>query len=123
MNHVVGKKFALTLGIKTAKYENLLLTDADCYVRTNNWISSMSNNFNHSDIVLGYGSYKKEKGLLNKLIRFDTFNVAQQYLSYALKGQTYMGVGRNLAYKKSLFFNNVYVILVFLFGYFFFFRY
>ena len=49
---------------------------------------------------------KKKKGLLNKLIRFDTFNVAQQYLSYALKGHTYMGVGRNMAYKKSLFFEN-----------------
>ena len=82
VNHVVGKKFALTLGIKTAKYENLLLTDADCYVTTNNWISSMSNNFNHSDIILGYGSYKKEKGLLNKLIRFDTFLIAIQYFSF-----------------------------------------
>ena len=106
VNHVVGKKFALTLGIKTAKYENLLLTDADCYVTTNNWISSMAQNFNHSDIILGYGSYKKEKGLLNKLIRFDTYNVAIQYMSYALNNLTYMGVGRNLSYRKSLFFNN-----------------
>ena len=106
VNHVVGKKFALTLGIKTAKYENLLLTDADCYATTNNWISSMAQNFNHSDIILGYGSYKKEKGLLNKLIRFDTYNVAIQYLSYALNNLTYMGVGRNLSYRKSLFFKN-----------------
>ena len=56
--------------------------------------------------MLGYGAYEKRKGLLNKLVRFDTFQVAMQYFSYALIGKTYMGVGRNLAYKKSLFFDN-----------------
>jgi hypothetical protein len=56
------------------------------------------------EIVLGYGAYKKEKGLLNKVIRFDTFHTALQYLSFALGGQPYMGVGRNLAYKKELFY-------------------
>ena len=106
VNHVIGKKFALTLGIKSAKYENLLLTDADCYVESNKWISSMASNFNKYDVVLGYGGYQKEKGLLNKFIRFDTYIIAMQYFSYALKSLTYMGVGRNLAYKKSIFFKN-----------------
>jgi len=106
INQRPGKKLALTLGIKTAKYEHLLLTDADCLPNSKNWAMQMCCNFNSTDIVLGYGGYEKKKGLLNKLIRFDTFNVAQQYLSYALAGQTYMGVGRNIAYKKSLFFEN-----------------
>jgi glycosyltransferase involved in cell wall biosynthesis len=106
INKRPGKKLALTLGIKTAKYEHLLLTDADCLPNSKNWAMQMCCNFNSADIVLGYGGYEKKKGLLNKLIRFDTFNVAQQYLSYALAGQTYMGVGRNMAYKKSLFFEN-----------------
>jgi len=101
-----GKKFALTLGIKTAKHEYLLLTDADCLPNNDNWAKKMSSNFHRSEIVLGFGGYQKRKGLLNKIIRFDTFNVAQQYLSYALSGFTYMGVGRNMAYKKSLFFEN-----------------
>ena len=106
INKHIGKKFALTLGIKTAKYEHLLLTDADCFSNSKNWAQLMCDNFNTADIVLGYGGYQKKKGLLNKIIRFDTFNVAQQYLSYALAGHTYMGVGRNMAYKKSLFFDN-----------------
>jgi hypothetical protein len=58
------------------------------------------------EIVLGYGAYTKRPGLLNKLIRFETFVTALQYLSYALAGKPYMGVGRNLAYKKDLFFRN-----------------
>ena len=106
INKHIGKKFALTLGIKTAKYEYLLLTDADCFPNSKNWAQLMCNNFNTADIVLGYGGYQKKKGWINKIIRFDTFNVAQQYLSYALAGCTYMGVGRNMAYKKSLFFDN-----------------
>ena len=106
IKHWPGKKFALTLGIKTAKHEHLLLTDADCLPNSKNWVKQMCNNFAETDIILGYGGYEKKKGILNKLIRFDTFNVAQQYLSYALIGQAYMGVGRNMAYKKSLFFDH-----------------
>ena len=102
-----GKKFALTLGIKASNYDHLLLTDADCYPKDEQWISSMVKYFcTQKEIVLGYGGYEKQSGFLNKLIRFDTFQVALQYLSYALIGKPYMGVGRNLAYKKSLFFNN-----------------
>ena len=102
----LGKKFALTLGIKAAKHDYLLLTDADCYPKDKHWVSSMVQHFSNKTIVLGYGAYEKNKGLLNKLIRFDTVQVAMQYFSYALIGKTYMGVGRNLAYKKSLFFDN-----------------
>lgn len=102
----LGKKFALSLGIKAAKYDYLLLTDADCYPKDATWISSMVQHFATKDIVLGYGAYEKRPGFLNKLIRFDTFQVAIQYFSYALMGKAYMGVGRNLAYKKSLFFDN-----------------
>ena len=106
IKHWPGKKFALTLGIKTAKHDYLLLTDADCLPNSSNWAKQMSSNFNNSEIVLGFGGYQRGKGLLNKIIRFDTFNVAKQYLSYSLAGFTYMGVGRNMAYKKSLFFEN-----------------
>ena len=73
INQRPGKKFALTLGIKTAKHEHLLLTDADCLPNSKNWAMQMCSNFNSADIVLGYGGYEKKKGLLNKLIRFDTF--------------------------------------------------
>lgn len=106
VKHTIGKKFPLTLGIKTAKNEYLILTDADCKPNSKDWVKLIASNFNYSNIILGYGSYKKHNGLLNRIIRFDTFNIAQQYLSLALVGYTYMGVGRNLAYKKSIFFEN-----------------
>lgn len=104
---IPGKKFPLSMGIKTAKYEVVLLTDADCVPASEFWIQKMQDGFDKGiDIVLGYGAYYKRPGLLNKLIRFETFHSALQYLSYALAGSTYMGVGRNLSYKKDLFFRN-----------------
>lgn len=101
-----SKKFALTLGIKAAQYDHILLTDADCKPASKNWIKSMSEFDTSKQIILGYGAYQTQKGLLNKLIRFETFFTAVQYLSYALAKLPYMGVGRNLAYDKVLFFKN-----------------
>jgi len=101
-----GKKFALTLGIKAAKNEHLLFTDADCEPASPNWVARMAANFTTgADIVLGYSPYRKRKGLLNAFIRFETLKSAVNYLSAALTGDPYMGIGRNLAYTKTLFFN------------------
>jgi glycosyltransferase involved in cell wall biosynthesis len=100
-----GKKFALTMGIKAAKNEHLLFTDADCRPASDNWLALMAANFSGSnEIVLGYGPYQKTKGFLNAFVRFETVKTGINYLSAALKGRAYMGVGRNLAYTKSLFF-------------------
>ncbi len=99
-----GKKLPLTIGIKGAKYEHLVFTDADCRPASNQWLRSMSNSFNEKhEIVLGYGPYKKKKGLLNRIIRFDTVWIALNYFSFAKTGLPYMGIGRNMAYTKSVF--------------------
>jgi glycosyltransferase involved in cell wall biosynthesis len=104
---ISGKKFPLSMGIKSAKYEIVLLTDADCVPASENWIKKMQGAYeDETEIVLGYGAYHKKPGLLNKLIRFETFHTALQYFSYALAGKPYMGVGRNLSYKKEIFFKN-----------------
>jgi len=100
-----GKKLALTVGIKAARNEWLLLTDADCAPSSNEWIKTMASHFSDDKaIVLGYGGYLEYPGLLNRLIRYEAAFVALQYFSYALCRMPYMGVGRNLAYRKSLFF-------------------
>lgn len=101
------KKYALFLGIKAAQYEHLLLTDADCRPLSATWAQSMASGFlGGKDIVLGVSPYMQIYGFLNHLIRFETFLTAIQYLSFAKRGQAYMGVGRNLAYTKSVFFRN-----------------
>ena len=105
LNFFHGKKFPLSIGIKSAAHDLLLLTDADCKPDSPQWIQKVSANYDkNTEVVLGYGPYETEKGFLNKLVRYDTFIVAMQYLSYAMRGLPYMGVGRNLSYRKELFF-------------------
>ncbi|MCD0489412.1 glycosyltransferase [Pedobacter sp. MC2016-14] len=104
---IAGKKFAITMGIKAASNDWLVFTDADCMPASSQWLMGMQPPANeNTEILLGYSPYFKKAGLINSLIRFETFFTAVNYLSYALKGMPYMGVGRNLAYKKTLFFKN-----------------
>lgn len=102
-----NKKYALTLGIKAAKNDFLLFTDADCKPVSKYWIKEMSAHFsNNKSIVLGYAGYSKIKNsFLNKLVRFETLITAVNYFSFAKIGLPYMGVGRNLAYTKKEFFD------------------
>jgi glycosyltransferase involved in cell wall biosynthesis len=102
-----GKKYALSLGIKGAQFERVLFTDADCKPGSPYWLALMNAQYSQEkDIVLGIGLYEKSKGLLNYLIRLDAIQIAIQYLGLAARAHPYMGVGRNLAYKKELFFEN-----------------
>lgn len=104
---IPGKKYPLSIGIKEARHEVVLLTDADCVPASEFWMQKMQDGYDNGvEVVLGYGAYNKKPGMLNKLIRFETFHSALQYLSYALAGTPYMGVGRNLSYTKKLFFKN-----------------
>ena len=100
-----GKKYAVTMGIKAAKYPNLVFIDADCYPNSDLWLRRMAEGLMFKKVVVGYGPFKREKGFLNRLIRFDTYKIAVQYLSYALSGIPYMGVGRNMAYHSYLYFD------------------
>ena len=104
---IAGKKFAATMGIKAASNNWLVFTDADCTPASPNWLLGMQPPVEDGqEIILGYSPYVKKRGLLNALIRYETFFTAVNYLAFALKGMPYMGVGRNMAYKKTLFFKN-----------------
>ncbi|MDD2386435.1 MAG: glycosyltransferase [Bacteroidales bacterium] len=98
-----GKKNALTKGILASKGEYLLFTDADCFPVSPNWINGMINQFSEKkSIVLGYGAYNNKKDFLSNFIKYDSFLIAIQYFYAAKIGKAYMGVGRNMAYKKSV---------------------
>jgi cellulose synthase/poly-beta-1,6-N-acetylglucosamine synthase-like glycosyltransferase len=102
-----GKKFALTIGIKAAKYQQLVFTDADCRPAGNQWLKYMADGFNqHKEIVLGHSPHVSKKGLLNLFIRFENALTALLYFGAAIQNRPFMGVGRNLAYTKSLFFKH-----------------
>jgi glycosyltransferase involved in cell wall biosynthesis len=107
--HTTPKKYALTIALKKAVHEAVLLTDADCRPAGSHWVAGMVDAMirrEQKNIVLGVSPYEYRPGWLNRLIRYETLFTAVQYLSMALIGQPYMGVGRNLMYRKSVFFDN-----------------
>ncbi len=103
--YISRKKLALTLGIKASKYDWLVFTEADCTPVSDKWLRRIARNFTPStDIVLGYSGYERGKGWLHKRVSFDSLFTSLHYLGFALAGKPYMGIGRNLAYRKELFF-------------------
>jgi cellulose synthase/poly-beta-1,6-N-acetylglucosamine synthase-like glycosyltransferase len=103
-----AKKLAILIGIKAAKNELLVFTDADCRPASPNWLREVAATAGgeNTDIVLGYGAYIREKSLLNSYIRYETMFIAMQYFGMSMAGKPYMGVGRNMAYRKGFFFES-----------------
>lgn len=103
-----GKKLALILGIKKAQYEVILLTDADCYPASQQWIATMEAPFANPEtaFVISVSPYQKARSFLSTIVRYETFMTAFQYMGLGMAGMPYMGVGRNLAYRKSFFLAN-----------------
>jgi glycosyltransferase involved in cell wall biosynthesis len=103
--HLTSKKYALTLGIKVSKHQTVLLTDADCRPVSPNWIKRMSAPVRNDGktFALGHGSYLAFPGLLNKVIQFETLMTAIYYFSFGYWKSPFMGVGRNLCYRKDFF--------------------
>jgi cellulose synthase/poly-beta-1,6-N-acetylglucosamine synthase-like glycosyltransferase len=99
-----GKKFALKTGIENAQYDIIVVTDADCKPVSAHWLEHLVGNYlNDTDFVLGYAPFYKAPTLLNKIARYENIMTAMQYLSFAKIGMPYMGVGRNMSFRKELF--------------------
>jgi len=103
--HVTSKKFALTLGIKVAKHDVILLTDADCIPDTDQWIRKMTAPIREDEktFSIGFSGYEQKTGFLNNWIQFETLLTALFYMSFGLWKKPFMAVGRNLCYRKSFF--------------------
>ena len=107
LNFFNGKKFPLSMGIKSAKNDIIVLTDCNCMPTNDQWLRSVVNQYkNNTEIVIGYSPYVQKKSFLNRIIRFDALQQGLLYLSSAMSGQPYMGIGKNLSYRKELFFRN-----------------
>lgn len=107
LNFFNGKKFPLSMGIKSAQNDLIVLTDCNCMPTTDQWLRSMANRYNNrTEIVIGYSPYVYKKSSLNRIIRFDALQNALLYLSAALRHHAYMGIGKNLSYRKELFYKN-----------------
>ena len=101
------KKLALTIGVKAAKYDILLFTEADCKPSSDKWVNEYAKKFYlGKEVVIGICQFKIKKGFFRKFILFDNLLFTIGYSSFALLNKPYTGIGRNMAYRKNLFFDN-----------------
>lgn len=104
--YISHKKLGINMGIKASHHEWLVFTEPNCRPSSNQWLRKMAQNFTSgTDIVLGYSNYEKTKGWFNRKITFDTMLNSMRQLGRAIGGHPYTGCGRNLAYRKSLYYN------------------
>lgn len=102
-----GKKYALTKAIECSKNETLVFTDADCVPSSTKWLHSVKSAYSDAtQMVIGYGPYRKRSGSVNLFVRYETILTAIQYFTFCKLGIPYMGVGRNMSYRKSFFNQN-----------------
>ena len=105
IRYISHKKLALTLGIKAAKKEWVVFTDPDCYPTSDQWLARMARHFtDDTDVVIGYSNYERKAGFANLCYTFDTMQQQLRMLGATLWGRGYMGMGRNMAYRRELFF-------------------
>lgn len=107
VKYLSRKKLALTVGIKAAKYGVLLFTEANCMPKSTRWITSMASKYEEStEIILGFCAYGDHKGFMHRFIAYDNLLKGLQFISAALVRRPFSGNGRNLSYKKELFFRH-----------------
>ena len=107
LNFFNGKKFPLSMGIKSAQNDLIILTECNCMPVNDQWLRSVANRYNNNtEIVIGYSPYIQKKSILNRMMRFDALQNGLLYLSAALRRHAYMGIGKNLSYRKELFYRS-----------------
>ena len=107
LNFFNGKKFPLSMGIKSAQNDLLVLTDCNCIPVNDQWLRSVANRYRSgTEMVIGYSPYVQQKSVLNRIMRFDALQNGLLYLSAALNRHPYRGMGKNLSYRKTLFYRN-----------------
>lgn len=70
---IPGKKGALEAGISSAQYPYLLMTDADCYPKSNQWIRKMTAGFSaDTELLLGIAPYENKGTWLDDIVAYET---------------------------------------------------
>ena len=105
------KKLAITLGVKAARYEVVVLTTVAAIIGSDKWLRAMTSQMvtdPAKHIVLGYAAPvpgdDRARGHRRRIFNYAADSVA--WLAPAANRHPYRGTELNLAYRKDLFFKN-----------------
>lgn len=99
------KKLALTLGVKGARYDCVLLTDAAVTISSYGWLAAIGAQFaSGSDVVLGQVvPFDADARRVSGMVLFDVLNERVNWTASAIKGRPYRATSANIAFRKSVF--------------------
>ena len=100
----VSSKIALNVGIKSAKYDFVIISSSDAIPSSDRWLSLLSKGFMYGDIVLGYCGVARQGGLKNFIFREYQFSDSVAWLSSAVRRRTYSASRSALGFSKELYF-------------------
>lgn len=100
------KKLAVTLGVKAARYDYVVLTDAHATVSSYDWLRLIGRHFAEGKEVVIGTSYPVDARKEGGMTRFNMLADKVTYLSGAIAGNAYRGSECNLAFRRQLFFDN-----------------
>lgn len=97
------QKLSVSLGVKAAKNEWVILLDAECTPQTDTWLKAIARNFGeNTDMVIGYSNYASTAKPFYRFVRLHTMCYL---MNQARRGTAYRTNGTNIAFRKSMFVN------------------
>lgn len=104
-NFFVSRKFAESVGIKSATHDRILLSHITTRPASPEWISQMSRTLSdNKKIIIGYHTLASKTSFSNAFVRFETFFYTLRYLRSVLSGRPFTASSKNLAFHRSLFY-------------------
>lgn len=95
------KKLSITIGVKAAKSEWIMLVEPSCRPESEHWLANMARNCNKDkDLVIGYSRYDDDAKMYQ---RFERMLIQCYSLREAQQSMAYRHYGSNLMIRKSLF--------------------
>lgn len=105
VNMFQGKKYPLSIGVKSATKDVILLTEAESVPKSFDWISNMVQGYSGgTQMVIGYNLVKGNGTLLGAFQQYENMAYNASYIGAALMGNPYTATGRNLSYRRDFFF-------------------
>lgn len=105
VNMFQGKKYPLSIGIKSATKDVILLTEAESVPRSFDWVSQMMKGYcGDTQIVMGCNIVKSNGTLLGAFQQYENMTYNASYIGAMAMGNPFTATGRNLSFRRDFFF-------------------
>jgi len=95
------KKLAITLGVKAAKYDWVIMADINCYPTNDNWLQAIARNCKENkELVVGYTRYEEETPAYRQ---FERHYIARYIMREYQRNKAYACPFNALAFRKATF--------------------